>query len=56
MSLMENALTFHTAWFYSDISVSKPKLSIVIIPEHKNSSFLWNSRKIHIKKVVTETK
>jgi hypothetical protein len=50
MSMMEHALTFDTAWFYSNISVSKPKLSIVIIPKYKNSSFLWNSFKIHIKK------
>jgi len=56
MSMMEHALTFDTAWFYSNISVSKPKLSIVIIPEYKNSSFLWNSCKIHIKKAATEIK
>ena len=56
MSMIEHALTFHTAWFYSNISVSKPKLSIVIIPEYKNSSFLWNSCKIHIKNAVTDTK
>jgi hypothetical protein len=38
MLMIKYALTFHTAWFYSNISVTKTKLSIVIVPEYENSS------------------
>lgn len=54
MLMMKHALTFHTAWFYSNISVTKTKLSIVIIPKYKNSSFFWNSSKIQLRKAVIE--